>query len=232
MIGYKGIHQDNTPANTPKGFYRRARNILMKRLAEATSNEDGFSLDFTFTGRVVVGRKQVPGRGILVFLKEEDYFLEPLPTWYNEIGWYYPGSKTYERILKAEFPLYPENTLKIEVEFTNEGHVIVVWNDKDSMPKILNVDKLPFEVNGDKELVNPDEIRLINLFPANKPIVISNRYADDDVTGQVVYATYSFLFSYSVDEEVETVPSQVEGSFKIAKLHNSDGGNSFDYVGK
>lgn len=230
MIGYKGMHQDNNPGNTPKGFYRRARNILMRRLAESTSNEDGFSLDYTFNSQVVISKKQVPGRGILVFLKDAEYFLNPAGEYYNEIGWYFPSSKTYTRILRAVFPLAPENTIKVEVEFNNEGEVLVIWNDKVSSPKLLNVDRLPFEVDGNKEPLTATHVKLLDLFPANKPVTIPNRQATNS-QGQVPFGTYSFLFSYEIDEELETVPSQVDGVFKIAFPFNIDGGDYKDYVG-
>jgi hypothetical protein len=230
MIGYKGSHLDNTPGNTPKGFYRRARNILMKRLAEATSNEDGFSIDFNFGNKVVVAKKQVPGVGVLVFLKDVDYFLAPGPNYYNEIGWYVPSNKSYVRVLRAVFPLAPENTIKIEVEFNNDGDVIAIWNDKDSSPKILNLSRLPFEVDSDKIPLQPEQVRILNLFPTSSPIAITERYGKN-IQGRVPFGTYSFLFSYQIDAELDTVPSQVEGSFKIGKYFTIDGGDFLEYVG-
>jgi len=219
MTQFKGMHRDNGPANTPSGFYRRAVNALVRKLGTTVSNEDGFDFVHTFTNYVPIAQKAVPGRGILVFLKEVYYFEGPNVPHYNEIGWFDKINNQYTKILKAQFDLAPENTIKIEIDFNDKGEVIVAWNDKQHVPKILNVDSLPFAVDADKIPLVPSEVNRMNLFPSSTPPSITKRQFDN-ISGRVPYGNYSFLFSYEIDKDTETVYTQPDGNFMIGKKYS------------
>ena len=218
MSKFKGMHRDNGPAATPPGFYRRAMNALIRKLGTTVSNEDGFDLEHTFTGYVPVVQKAVPGRGILVFLKEAFYFEGPNISHFNEIGWFDKASGTYTKVLKAQFDLAPENTIKVEVDFNDKGEVIVAWNDKQHVPKIVNLDSLPFAVDSNKIPLVPSQVHLMDMFPASKPPRITQRQLKN-ISGRIPYGSYSFMFSYEIDKDTETVYTQPDGNFIIGKKY-------------
>jgi hypothetical protein len=219
MSKFKGMHRDNGPAGTPSGFYRRALNALIRKLGTTVSNEDGFDLEYTFAGYVPVVQKAVPGRGILVFLKEAAYFEGPNISHFNEIGWFDKATKTYTKVLKAQFNLAPENTIKVEVDFNDKGEIIVAWNDKQHVPKILNLDSLPFPVDENKIPLVPSQVHLMDMFPASTPPSITQRQLKN-ITGRVPYGSYSFMFSYEIDKDTETVYTQPDGNFLIGKKYS------------
>ena len=173
---------DSRELEAPNGSLRYAKNVVVTQDGIAIKNEDGFTniitLDYNFIGKI-----ELPD-GFVIFSTDDTT---------SEIGIY--KNNVYSKIIVS---VYLGFKLDCPIEgvykYNNKGDVIISWwngiRDNSTPPYILNIDTLPFNLTG-YELSDPDDIKLIKMFPHFKVPKI-------DITslgtgGNIKVGLYSFI---------------------------------------
>lgn len=115
------------------------------------------------------------------------------------------------------------------------GEVIIAWCDGTTIdanpPRILNINNLGFEIDGNKELVNSNQIKLTYLFPHfNIPSIETATASIGNPTfgGRIPTGAIQFAVAYNIPAIDKTIWAGITNPFlikdKIARTISSGGG--------
>ena len=203
---FKKLDLDSAKVRTIPGTWVHALNILIAQGFTSVQNEEGFAIDIKTVNGVT---QQSLEQAIIGILKCNDEFVIFSTNYIGvdnppvcEIGRCKNGD--YVTIIKdyrLGFKLW--NPIEAVFHKNFKGELIVAWcdgvNDDSNTPRICNLDVLPFALNPDFSLVNPNEINLLNIFPD-----FTIPYVDtvDIITGgNLKSGSYYLSFAYELENE-------------------------------
>lgn len=196
-----GIVRDTKEFNNPKGSTVGAKNLVYDK-TNSVSNEKGFDLFYdNLDGKFPIGILEYPADGISIIFS---VYLDQV----SEIG-ILSTSTGYSTIVKDTtgdllFNFDREFPIKGEIEKNSKGEYVVAWTDTNgdtskNTPKILNLTNLPFEVNINKEIIDPNQFNLSNLFPElSIPDINLDEVLDNG--GILQTGSYSFIVIYEYSD--------------------------------
>jgi len=192
MNDFNGLSNNTRRVKTPEGFWEFAKNIVLTRGYTSIANEEGNEFIDNVPG-IVMGKIETNKE--TVFLSRDGEF-SCIGYIDNEI------SNNYISVLRTINPYFRIN-LNCPIEgvyvYNYKKELIIVWcdgiKDDSNTPKILNIKTLPFEVDINKELINPDNITLLDLFPIRKEGIITTEYKSGSIQGDVIYITYTYVLN-------------------------------------
>lgn len=155
----KGMYDDSLDrANHPEGTWStNTRNIVITKDKKAVKNEDGFN--FYAYGYP----NNATPIGFISLYNDEVIIFSVTDT--SEIGIIHTNGN-YETIVKDDgFGFDINYPVSGRHHYNIYGHTEIVFTDNHVPVKVLNITKLPFEVNGDKTLVDPTQLNNAFLFP-------------------------------------------------------------------
>lgn len=188
---------------------------------EGTSNEEGFISKYEHSS---------PTIGIITTNEDRDIIFSgqvdtaDIP----EIGQLKNG--VYTTLIKDNI-LGFKNPIKGQYYFNNLGELIIQWwdgvYDDSNVPKILNVDCIPFKLNLDFSLVNATDIELLNITP--KRIVPDYTLVKlNDGGGKLKTGAYFFTFAQQYPDSTignfNKVSSVVFVNKDISEVYNNFNG--------
>lgn len=218
MVPTKGLHTDTNEINQPQGTWRDAWNILSNKFRNAISIEDGFEVTATNypASAIPIGVAVFPDNSYVVF---SDGTTDRIG--YVDINDNYTDI-IVDNILGFNY-LYP--ILAAEIDYNYLGEKIVSWTDANQVPRILNLDTIPFSLNGSKGLVNPADINDLNLFPEFKVPDLS--FSVNQLGGSVKSGTYHISVAY---ENIDGTRTPASIPFKTIYITDDNSSNSFNSI--
>ena len=222
MIPNKGLYLDCNPIDQPPGTWRNAKNILVSKIKNAFTNEDGTSiLDIPVDvyNTQPIGGRAFPDESQIIFSAGET----------SRIGIVDRNGIYTDLIIDSAFGFDANFPIRsIEVDFNFLGERIVAWTDKNVTPKILNIDNLPFALNPDKSLVDPTEIINGELFPTfNTP---GFNFTIGQSGGAVRSGNYSACIAYENNDGTRTTNTIPIKNINIVDDPTSVGFDKFDGI--
>lgn len=188
MEEFKGLIRDTQPHRNPSGSWHFARNIIKR--GGSIKNEDGIKLiediGGIFIGIIPTNRESV------LFSKfsghDEIGILKSV-----ESGW------EYVPVLRGKLDFSYNCPIEGIFIYNHKKELVVLWSDgikkNSSVPKLLNLTKLPFEVDANLYPINNYSLNLIKTFPdVNQGRIETTRVGGGDVRGNVAFVTYCYVF--------------------------------------
>ena len=219
----KRIYTDCEPINQPEGTYRYAEGVVLSYINNAIINEDGTTLACTgypSTLATPVKVAMFPDNTYVVFSKGQ-------AANFDRIG-YVDNNEVYTDLIidnalnfNISFPI-----LKTTTDFNYLNQKIVSWTDNYNKPRILNINNIPFSLNGSKGLVNPTEIIKLDLFTSFKTPQISLNAIEEN--GSLPSGNYSFCIFYENIDGTLTNYTVPQLSINIIDDNNSLGYDKVD----
>ncbi len=219
----KKLYTDCDPINQPEGTYRYAEGVVLSYIDNAIINEDGTSIacsGFPDTLATPFFVAMFPDNTYVVFSKG-------LLANFDRIGYVNKNEVYIDLIVDSglNFNLsYP--ILKSTTDYNYLSQRIVAWTDNYNNPRILNIDNLPFTLNGSKNLVNPTEIVRLNVFPVFTTPVISLNSVEEN--GAIPAGNYSFSIFYENLDGTITNYTKPQLNINIIDDSNATGYNKVD----
>lgn len=188
----KGLYKDTSRGKVPHGSWFDARNIVVSEKHRDASNEKGFTrfkqIDGVNIGYIVTNTKVVvftddSGVGDISIIDEQ---------------------KNCTCILRsADLNFSIDNPIEGVFTYNNKQELIVAWwdgkADDANPPRVLNIDCLPFEVDSNCVPLDPDKIKLLQLFP-DIGCAEFELNAVKDTGGNIVSGAYAFVYAYVLDD--------------------------------
>jgi hypothetical protein len=190
----KGIQQDVSFDKMPVGSSRFARNVVDGQTFQDISNEAGFDIEQTVNGTII---GIIPTNdGYVVFSKGN-------VNGEDEISFV---DKDNNRTIIIRDNVLNFNTLNLiegVYTFNFKNELIIAWwdglRDDANVPRILNINCLPFELNPDYSFVNSSDVDLLNLFAyINSPEIELDAVLDNG--GNLATGVYSFAIAYKLPD--------------------------------
>jgi hypothetical protein len=217
----KGSKLDNSQSLQEQGSWRAARNIVHNHSLTSIKNEEGFNLyintvngnpatvtPYRINGIIPVGNETV------IFSTNDTI---------SEIG-FLDETGAYTTIVRTVlFGFLIENPIEGKYFKNYKGEIIISWwdgvNTLSKKPKILNINTLPFAVDGVFELVDADKIVLSYLFPE---FILPNFELIKVVKGGglIPSGVYYFTISYLLNEFDQTNYTQFSNPIPIGLPFN------------
>lgn len=221
MIPNKGLYTDCQPINQPEGTWRDARNLLANKKKGAFTSDDG--ADLTATGypttlAVPIGTTVFPDGSYIIYSSAEVLTAGKDRIGIVDINGVYTDI-IVDNILNfnSSFPIRAS-----EIDYNYLGERIISWTDRNNPPRILNIDNLPFNLNPDKSLVNPVDIKDILTFTTFKTPNFT--FTINKGQGAAVAAGYSFCIAYENNDGTKTNNTIPQGNLHITE----DSGTTFN----
>ena len=144
---------------------------------------------------------------------------------------------TYTTILKSDSLKFRSDTFMKGVFVLNfNKEIIIAFTDEKTPPKILNIDKLPFEVDANKKLIDESKIVLSYIFPEYKRPVVSYKEVVDN-GGALKTGAYFLSFAYELEDGSRTNFTPLDGpimvtdsTLELTGSYRKDMQNNFDLV--
>ena len=190
-----GLNRDVSPLKLKDGEWRDARNMVMARTGRGLSNEEGFEVhalsEDAATYGTIIGiiptnngyvqfNKHVNGLCVISVIRDN------VPTVIIQDS--ILGFKT-------------TNPIRGVYQYNYAGELVIAWWEglatDANVPRILNVDCLPFELNVDKSLVNDEDIILLNQFSVTNNAAIdllAVMNGGGAITTGVYYVTIAYKY--------------------------------------
>lgn len=157
-MDFKGWVTDSLPSESESLSWRDALNILITKGFKSISNDNGFDYIVpSVVGSIIIGVIPIP-TGFVLF-KNTGGLLE-IGT-YDGVA-YTIRLKTVHLSADINFPI--EGVFK----YNYKNDLIICWTNNNTQIGLLNLDSLPFVLNGAKELTVPAQIVKSYLFPEYK----------------------------------------------------------------
>lgn len=213
---------DTNPIDQPAGSHRRAYNILVNKAKGATTNDEGFEMIATLNRNVVYALPIDDDRLVIFSL---DIGAELSTGSEISILDKYGNLTT---ILKDDgIGFQTKSPMKAVWVRNFKGELVVSWVDGLTNTKILNLDKLPFEVDVNLSLVNPQDIILLDMNPKFKfPLIDLVGYKDSG--GQLDSGVYYFTAAYELPDGGITPWGHIMGPVTVTDDTSSDDTTSYD----
>lgn len=212
---------DELPNEQIEGSWRRARNKMVGKRADAITNEDGF-LDITpvvgGTGtanypssKKCIGKIEVENEKIL--------FFATTTVADSEIGRIKADGKYYPIIIDAILNFHEDYPIQGTYELRYNGDVLIAWTDrKRNPPRILNIDCIPFGVDGSYAITEDDKAKtLLRLFPNYKTPYISPYKLETKENGGLLSGVYYPIIAYEFADGTITPWSKVYNGVTVYK---------------
>lgn len=220
----KGLYLDCLPEDQPEGTYRNARNILLGKLNNAVSNEDGLEkvaeLPVTPVYVLAVDNDEYVVWG--TYTSQEDVL-------HSQIG-RLKSDGTYTPVLtSAGFRFKESSSFKAIYLRNSKGELVVAWTNDLEAPRILNLDDVPFTglTGTEKLLADNNLLVLTELFPRFKaPLVDFDLHTDSG--GQLLSGAYYFTFAYETEDGGRTNFGNLVGPFMVTDDVTSRGPDLYD----
>lgn len=188
MNKFIGLYRDSQLHNNPNGTWQNAKNIVKHN--GTIKNEDGFKELITIEG-LQIG-SIVTNKETVIFSKHKNFDEIGIKKKFNEDWIYTP-------VLRGDLGFNLNCPIEGIFVYNYKEELIVVWSDgikiNSGVPKILNLTKLPFEVDANYFPVDINDLNKIKLFPnVNQGRIDINNVEGGDIGGNVVYITYCYVF--------------------------------------
>ena len=192
MKDFVGLVRDTLKAKNPFGTWHWARNTLLAKGQKSITNEDGLKFQYLIPGTVI--GSIVTNYHIVYFFKHETDNID-------EVGYVNTNLEipVYTRVIR-------DNQFNFNINCPIEGifvynykeELIVSWCDgiynNSNTPKVLNLFNLPFEVNVDGTLVNPNDFDSVNLVPEKQQGNLEVSYLNGGtIPGYIAYLTFTYV---------------------------------------
>lgn len=198
MQDFLGMYRTAVLDKLPPNMWKYARNILLSKGFTSVTNEDGHDFKHDIPGTLI---GKIDNNESIIYFSVDDAF--------SCIGYYNTNAPQGDYIPVLRTTLLNFNIYRpIEgIYFYNYlGELIVAFCDgvyEDSnTPKLINLTKIGIELDVDYELVDPLEVKKLELFPTGlTPILKINYNTLGTLNADVVYITYSYVLP---DRETST----------------------------
>lgn len=186
---------------------RFAKNIMIGKSFNTISNEYGFSEEREFN-ETVIGIIPTPDN-LVIFSTNNTI---------SEIGTY--DGTTYNTIIRSiHLNFHLSSPIRGESKYNAKGEVIVVWcngnEDTSTFPYLLNINSLPFDLDSNKELINPSLISNIYLFPdVSLPVIDLDSIQEG---GNLYTGIYYIITSYELEGKKKSNWSRPYGPYYIVE---------------
>lgn len=223
MIENKGLYLSCDPIDQPEGTWRNARNIVLSKVKGAIANEDG-TIEVPITPIESVTTTPI---GVTPF-PDGSYVIYSAGT-KDRIGVVNVDGTYVDIIVDTIFGFSTSFPIRSsEAEYNFLGQRIIAFTDGNQSPKILNIDDLPFSLNPDKSLVNPEDIVDAEVFSTFKTPIIDFDISSN--SGSVPAGNYSVAIAYKNYDGTRTQNSIPIKNINIVDDSTSDGAEKFDGV--
>lgn len=146
------LNNDKKYQDISDGEWYYAKNILITKKHGRKSNEYGFEkVSNPFTGKII---------GIIE-LPDKFLFIEERPSGKNAF-WIY-NNYTFDLKFKCKAIFTSMHPIKGVYSYV-KGQLVIVLTDNHTTPKYINFDCLPFKIDINGDLLNPNDIKLFDLF--------------------------------------------------------------------
>jgi len=218
----KGLYKNISKSKIPQGHWNDARNIVVSQKDRNVTVEEGFNLLHTING-VLIGRIETNTK-VILFIQDstfgEIYLL-------NELN-------VLTLILRSDrLNFNIDNPIEGVFTYNNKREFIISWwdglADSANPPRILNIDCLPFDVDVNKEPVNPDNIALLQLFPdlgsaEFELLEVAN------TGGNIFSGVYAFVYAYVLEDGTVSNFTGLSNWIPIVRAYDTETFIAFDGV--
>jgi hypothetical protein len=187
-----GLIRDRNPIDIPPGSWADARNIILSK-GDTISNEEGVN---RYGDDLTGYPEELHPIGKLLLEQKKYIFSVNTAVDKSEIGYidnegnYFPIIRTSLFNFSEDFPLQAEGQINYI------GDEVIAWIDFINPPRVLNVTNLPFELDSDLELVNPELINATLMFQESRSAVVTVTSLNDS-GGNILSGSVQFAISYS-----------------------------------
>ena len=193
MDEFIGNVTDTTLSKNPKGTWQEAKNILLTKGFKSISNEDGFSLEYIITGKLIIGS--------IITNTDEVYFSVANDNTLSESGYINKRveTPTYEVILiDTNLGFRLDCPIEGIYSYNYKGELIVSWchgiRDNAARPMIINITTPPFPITAGV-LDTPADLELIYMFPhIDEGTYTLTRLDEGNLFGDIAYITYAYVY--------------------------------------
>lgn len=196
MNNFDAMNRQYPIPKMKEGTYPFARNIILTDKYTSVMNEPGAKHIDTIPGLTI---------GEIVTSSHIVYFSTDLI--YSYIGYRrLSGEDTsYKNIIKSKyFNFQIDCPIEGIFYYNYKNELIVGWCDgtfeNSNPPYLINLDDLPFEVNGENELINPKDISKANWFTYSIEPTYEINYGNG---GNIVADSMHFTMSYCLEDGTE-----------------------------
>jgi len=192
----KGLNKDANVGKLVDGSWSNARNIVMSERRRDVTNEkgfdrfkqiDGITIGYIVTHNTVVVFTDDNGTGDISIIDE---------------------NLNYTTILRsADLRFKIEHPIEGVFTYNNKQELVVAWwdglADDANPPKVLNLDCLPFAVDGNSEPLDPAKLKLLQIFPdiGCAEFVLDKVY---HTGGVLVSGVYAAVYAYVLEDGTVT----------------------------
>ena len=171
----RGLELDGTYLDNSIGSFKDAKNIVLSKGGAGSESEPGFDYSAHVDGSII-GILEIPDRTVLFSV------LTIGGIDYSEIGIF--KDDVYTVVLRTQYLNFnSSNPIRGQYTFNYLGELIIAWCDgtetTSNEAKILNLDNLPFSINGSYELITPSQIIHVNLFAETYNIAVDLHSVND-----------------------------------------------------
>lgn len=223
MLPTKGLFTDCKPIHQPKDTHRDARNIVLSKIYGTIINEPGFEVTATgypSTLATPIGQIVFPDNSYVVLS-------DGINGGKDRIGFVDVNDNYTDLIIDDTLGFDINHPVKSsEIDYNYLKQRIVAWTDEFNPPRILNIDNIPFALDGSKALVTPSEIIELEVF--TKFAVPSLDFQVIGGAGAVKVANYSFAIAYENIDGTRTANSIPQGNINIIDDGVNDSISSID----
>ncbi len=185
------------PLKAPDGAWTFARNIVTTNQFKTIENEKGFLQigDVVFDEQLIIGVIPLDdGRQVIysVHIGQYDNSVVELPP---QIGILYEDTYT---TLIADFCLnfrHNKHILGNYRKLRECNDVEVAWTDNYNQPRYLNIDDLPFVLDGNYAFIDVADCEILNLY-GSVDVPSMNTIDVRDTGGVLLTGIYQFMFQY------------------------------------
>jgi len=188
----KGLYRDINKNKLPHGNWFDARNIVISEKHRDGTNEKGFT-KFKDIDGLIIGIIPTNTKTVIFSIKSGT----------GEINVIDEQNNCTCVLKSADLNFSIDNPIEGVFTYNNKQELIIAWwdglADDANPPKALNVDCLPFEVNGSCEPIDPSKIVLLQLFP-NIGCADFTLEAVTNTGGNTFSGAYAFVYAYILDD--------------------------------
>ena len=188
----KGLNTDSNKGKMASGSWFNARNIVITEEWRDATNEKGFNKF-----------QDVPGLIVGVIATNTKTVIFSVDSGTGEIG-VINQALVYSCIVKSpELNFNINNPIEGVFTYNYKQELIIAWwdglADNANAPKILNIDCLPFEVDGSCFPINIAKLELLLLFP-NIGAAEFELLEVNNTGGSLNTGVYAFMYAYVLDD--------------------------------
>lgn len=210
----KGVNRDMPLEHIPEQSWIYARNIVIGKDYKSIKNEKGFVQDIDIDYDII-GIISCPSEYVVFSSNNTNL----------EIGVVRSGS--YSKIIRTQhIPSSSSNPIFGVYRYDYNGNLIVVWSDNSDVPRILNLDNLPFSVDEDYELVNSEQVLLTKLYPDFKIPDIDLNSVDEG--GSILSGVHYFTMQYEIEDNIYSDWITISQPVTITDSGKSEGFYQYD----